>query len=99
MGDLTDPRLMYLKAFLFLVAGTAAVSALFFQSPTLETGFLLFVAVWSFCRLYYFMFYVIEKYVDGRYRFDGIPSFLVYLVRSKAFNKSKPGPEPPAEGQ
>ncbi len=83
MGDLTDPRLMYLKAFLFLIAGTVAVAALFFQSPTWQTAFLLFVGVWSFCRLYYFMFYVIEKYVDGQYRFDGIPSFLLYLWRKK----------------
>jgi hypothetical protein len=83
MGDLTDPRLMYLKACLFLLAGTVSVAALFFDRPDLKTAFLLFVAVWSFCRLYYFMFYVIEKYVDGRYRFDGIPSFLLYLWRKR----------------
>ena len=83
MGDLKDPRLMYLKALLFLVAGTVSVSALFLRSPTLETAFLLGVAVWSFCRLYYFMFYVIEKYVDSQYRFDGIPSFLLYLIRKR----------------
>lgn len=83
MGDLTDPRLIYLKAFLFLVAGTVSVAALFLQSPTWQTAFLLAVGVWSFCRLYYFVFYVIEKYVDGQYRFDGIPSFLIYLWRQR----------------
>jgi hypothetical protein len=31
--------------------------------------------------LYYFMFYVIEKYVDPKYKFAGIYSFLKYIVR------------------
>ena len=83
MGDLKDPRLMYLKGFLFLVAGSIAAGALLVQNPTLVTLFLLGVAVWSFCRLYYFMFYVIEKYVDSSYRFAGIGSFLGYLVRKR----------------
>lgn len=29
------------------------------------------IAVWSFCRLYYFGFYVIERYIDPSYRFSG----------------------------
>ncbi len=79
MGDLQDPRLMYLKAALFLVAGTLSGVALLLESLTLERAFLLFIMVWSFCRLYYFMFYVIEKYIDDGYRFAGIGSFLKYL--------------------
>lgn len=83
MGDLKDPRLIYLKGFLFLVTGALAVMALLLDSPTPRTAFLLAIAIWSFCRLYYFMFYVIEKYVDGSYRFAGIYSFLVYLVKQR----------------
>ncbi len=41
---------------------------------------LLGVAIWSFCRFYYFAFYVIEKYVDPGYRFAGLSSFALYLV-------------------
>jgi hypothetical protein len=83
MGDLKDPRLIYLKGFLFLVAGLAAAGVILVESPTIRTAFLLGVAIWSFCRLYYFMFYVIEKYVDSRYRFAGIHSFLLYLLRER----------------
>ena len=83
MGDLKDPRLMYLKGLLFLVAGVLAAGALLAQVPTLQTAFLIVIAIWSFCRLYYFMFYVIEKYVDGEFKFAGIGSFLLYLVRRK----------------
>lgn len=81
MRDLTDPRLMYLKAALFLVAGSAACAGLMAQNPSLRTGFLLAVAVWSFCRLYYFAFYVIEKYIDPSFRFAGLSSFVGYVLR------------------
>jgi hypothetical protein len=32
------------------------------------------IAVWCFCRLYYFAFHVIEHYVDASYRFSGLLS-------------------------
>ncbi len=80
-GDLKDPRLIYLKGFLFLVCGVLAGSAILVESPRLRTALLLGIAIWSFCRLYYFMFYVIEQYVDPSYRFAGIHSFLFYLLR------------------
>jgi hypothetical protein len=83
---------MYLKAVLFLGAGTAAVAGLLLERPDLQTAFLLFVAIWSFCRLYYFMFYVIEKYIDPGYRFAGILNFLGYLLRRQ------PGQGPPTGG-
>ena len=81
--DLTDPRLMYLKAFLFLLMGVAAALGLLVESPTLRTGFLLGLTVWSFCRLYYFAFYVIEKYIDPTFRFSGLFSLGRYLIRRR----------------
>jgi hypothetical protein len=83
MGDLKSPGLIYFKGFLFLVAGTLSAGAILMESATLRTAFLLATAIWSFCRLYYFMFYVIEKYVDDSYRFAGIHSFLLYLIRNR----------------
>lgn len=82
-GDLQSAKLIYLKGFLFLVTGLLAVAGLLLDTPTLRTAFLLLIAVWSFCRLYYFMFYVIEKYVDPGYKFAGIHSFLLYLLRKR----------------
>jgi hypothetical protein len=77
-GDLQSAKLMYLKAVLFLVIGLLSVTALLLDSPTLRTAFLLLLTIWSFCRLYYFFFYVIEKYVDPTYKFAGLHSFLTY---------------------
>lgn len=83
MGDLKDPRLMLLKAFLFLVAGGLAVTGILLELPSWRVAFLLGVAIVSFCRLYYFAFYVIEKYIDSAYRFAGLWSVVVYLFRQR----------------
>jgi len=80
-GDLKSAKAMYLKAWLFLLAGMVAAVGLFGETPTLRTAFLLAVLVWSFCRLYYFLFYVIERYIDPSFKFDGIVSALRYLAR------------------
>lgn len=81
--DLKSAKLIYLKGFLFLVTGLLAVAGLLLESPTLRMAFLLGIAIWSFCRLYYFAFYVIEKYVDPTYKFAGLYSFLLYLLRKR----------------
>lgn len=82
-GDLKSAKLIYLKGFLFLVVGLLSALSILLESPTLRTAFLLLIALWSFCRLYYFLFYVIEKYVDSEYKFAGLYSFLVYLLRKR----------------
>ena len=46
------------------------------NDPDWKTAALLALAIWSFCRFYYFAFYVIEKYVDPGYKFSGLISFL-----------------------
>ncbi len=80
MHDLIDPRLMYLKAWLFLLAGCGAAALLIMESPSLRTVALIAVVVWAFSRLYYFMFYVIEKYIDPGHRFDGVYSAVRYIA-------------------
>ncbi len=80
-GDLRSPALMYVKAPLFLTAGAISAAALLWEHPGWRTAALLGISIWSFCRLYYFAFYVVEKYIDPGYRFAGIGSVLVYLLR------------------
>src|SRR5438105_15517593 len=83
MADLTNPKLIYIKGFLFLLGGVLASVLLLLELPTLKVAFLLTVAVWCFARFYYFAFYVIEHYVDADYRFAGLGSFVRYLCRSR----------------
>ncbi|HXE55107.1 MAG TPA: hypothetical protein VN541_18940 [Tepidisphaeraceae bacterium] len=79
MRDLKSPVLIYLKGILFLITGLLGAAILLVQNPTLKTALVIVVTVWCFARLYYFMFYVIEHYVDPAYRFAGIGSFLIYV--------------------
>ena len=80
MTDLTNPRAIKLKGALFLVLGTLAAALLLFETPTWRHAALLGIAIWSFCRSYYFAFYVIEHYVDPSFRFSGLGAFLRYLI-------------------
>ena len=83
LGDLKDPRWMYLKAFLFLVAGTLAGAGLLLSAPSLTNLFLLLCVIVSFSRFYYFCFYVIERYIDPSFRFAGLSSVAAYLWRKR----------------
>lgn len=75
MRDLESSFWIQIKGGLFLFLGIAASSALLAEHPGLKTAMLLGIAVWSFCRFYYFAFYVIEKYVDPGFRFSGLFDF------------------------
>lgn len=81
MGDLKRKKLIYLKGFLFLFGGIMASVILLIEYPSWEMAAMLAVAVWCFCRAYYFAFYVIEHYVDDHYKFAGLWSFLQYLLK------------------
>lgn len=81
MRDLTNPTWIKIKGLLFLVLGLLSATLLFLEHPTLRVALLLIIAVWCFCRFYYFAFYVIEHYVDPNYRFSGLLSFTLYLIR------------------
>lgn len=83
MKDLSNPFWIKLKGLLFLFIGIAAAILIFLDSPTLRTAVLLVIAIWSFCRFYYFAFYVIEKYVDPGYKFSGLISFARYLFQRR----------------
>jgi len=63
-----------------LLLGLLSSALLLLNHPNAKFILLFVVAVWSFCRFYYFAFYVIEHYVDPQFRFSGLLSFLRYLV-------------------
>lgn len=83
MGDLRDPRLMYLKGALFLVGGALSAALLLMEAPTLKVAALLAITVWCFARAYYFAFYVVQRWIDPGYRFSGLFDFLCYLLMKR----------------
>ena len=83
MGDLKNTKLIDLKGILFLLIGLSASALLLIEAPRLKVALLLGLAVWGFTRAYYFAFYVIQHYVDDRYKFAGLWSFVQYVLRRR----------------
>jgi hypothetical protein len=81
LGDIRSERLLYVKAGLFLTLGTASVALILYEWPNWRLAALLAIAIWAFCRAYYFAFYVIQHYADPGYRFAGLWSFAAYAWR------------------
>lgn len=78
--ELKSTKLIYLKAFLFLLILVIACTFILLETQNFYIAILLLLIIWSSARLYYFMFYVIEKYIDPQYKFSGIGSFLKYWL-------------------
>ena len=81
--DLQSRRAIVFKGFLFLVLGLLSSALLLLEYFSWRHAALLGLAVWSFSRAYYFAFYVIEKYVDGQFRYSGLFDFLRYLFSGR----------------
>lgn len=79
MRDLESAFWIKLKGVLFLLLGMISAALLLLPAWNIRDFLLLVLCVWSFCRAYYFAFYVIEKYVDSTFRFSGLWNFLIYL--------------------
>jgi hypothetical protein len=84
MRDLQSKAAIVVKGGLFLGLAIAAAALLWINDPRWQTAALLAVLVWSACRFYYFLFYVLEKYVDPRLRYAGLFAMLRALRRGRA---------------
>jgi len=83
MKDLTNPFWIKLKGILFLIIGILSSALLIIETWSWRVAIMLVIAIWCFCRFYYFAFYVIEHYVDPGYRFSGLWSFFSYLISKR----------------
>lgn len=81
--DLKKPWQMYLKAVLFFCIGMLSLALLFLISQDWRVIGFACLSIWAFCRLYYFCFYVIEKYIDPSFKFSGLVSVIQYLLRRR----------------
>ena len=79
-GDLKSARAIYAKGILFVILAMVASVTLLLKVPRWDIAALLAICVWASCRAYYFVFYVIEHYVDSEYRFSGLMDFAKYLL-------------------
>lgn len=80
MADLQSKRLIVLKGLLFLAILGSSVGLVLAAAPSLRTACLLALVVWSSARFYYFLFYVLEQYVDPQLRYSGLTALLRELA-------------------
>lgn len=83
MKELVNSLWIKTKGILFLILGTLSSTLLIIKVRDKTVIILLVLSIWSFCRFYYFAFYVIERYVDSSYRYSGLLSLANYLIRRR----------------
>jgi hypothetical protein len=89
MADIKSPKVLWFKGLLFLFLGLFSAVLLMIYTPDLTVGLLLCISVWAFCRAYYFAFYVIEHYVDSKFRFAGLIDFWQYAFKRRSNEDEK----------
>jgi len=92
MTDLTNPRWIYFKGFLFLLGAILSCGLILYEFWNPRLIVLVGIAIWCSARFYYFAFYVIEHYVDSDYQFAGLGSFVKYLFRRRS--RAEPSEDP-----
>ena len=89
LGDIKSARIIHLKGWLFLIVSLLAVSALLIPAFSWQDLALIAIALWAICRWYYYLFYVIEHYVDSEFKFASISDAIRYLIRRSRKEPSK----------
>ena len=97
MRDLTSPVLIHLKGWLFLAILIFSIALLLFQLASWESVLLLILVVWSSARFYYYLFYVIENYIDPEFKFSGVLSALRFMTVKPAGSKEAKSPSKPPD--
>ena len=81
--DITSPKILKIKAALFLVIGGLAGGLLLAPEFSWRSLALLALTIWAFCRAYYFCFYVLQYYADPSFRYAGLWSALQHLFKTR----------------
>lgn len=84
MADLTSKKLIVAKGILFLMIALISSALILIQLPSWNTALLLGCLIWASCRFYYFLFYVLEKYVNPALRYAGIIALIQAILRRDA---------------
>lgn len=83
MKDLKSRQWIVAKGGMFLVIAASAAFLILFETPSVRLAVLLGLLVWASCRFYYFLFYVLEHYVDPTMRYAGLWDLLMGMKRRR----------------
>jgi hypothetical protein len=83
MTDLTSRKWIVAKGAMFAGIAIASAALILADLPSLRIAALLALLVWASCRFYYFLFYVLEHYVDPTMRYAGLLDLLMGMRRRR----------------
>jgi hypothetical protein len=72
MSNLQSKRWIVAKGIAFGGIAVVAAVLVLLESTSVRTAVLLMLLVWAACRFYYFLFYVLERYVDPSLRYASV---------------------------
>jgi len=77
MRDLTSRIWIVVKGVMFALIALTTATLILAEMPTAKLAVLLTMLVWASCRFYYFLFYVLERYIDPTMRYAGLVDLLM----------------------
>ena len=83
MRDLSSKRLIVAKGIMFFALAGITATLLLLEAPSLRVAALIAILVWASCRSYYFLFYVLQRYVDPSLRYAGLLALLGQVSRNR----------------
>ena len=83
MRDLKSPTWIVAKGVMFAGIALATAILIFIERPSPKHAILLTMLVWASCRFYYFLFYVLERYVDRTMRYAGLFDLLMGMKKRR----------------
>lgn len=83
MTHLSSRTRIVAKGMLFAAIARLAATLILLEKPSVTRAVLLALLVWAWCRFYYVLFYVLERYVDPTLRYAGMVAMLAALRRRR----------------
>lgn len=77
MTDLQSKKWIVAKGIMFAGIAAATATLILIEIPSIKLAAMLILLVWASCRFYYFLFYVLEHYVDPTMRYSGLFDLLM----------------------
>ena len=77
MTDLKSKKWIVAKGIMFAGIAVATAGIILTEMPSVRLAVLLSLLIWASCRFYYFLFYVLEQYVDRTMRYSGLLDLLL----------------------
>ena len=83
MTDLKSKKWIVAKGVMFLSIAVLTAALIILEMPSVRVASYLVLLVWASCRFYYFLFYVLEHYVDPTMRYAGLWDLMLGMKRRR----------------